>query len=113
MILTIYEGRSDVAKFTLIEGENFIGRKDAKSPLLPPQVDLGAYNRKNQVYERHACLTVNGTEAWLEDLGTHEGTYFVGLVKLEPGKKYPLIADDEFLVGGIHLVLFDDASQGW
>ena len=70
----------------LHDGENVIGR----DPDCPVRVNSPRVSR------RHACLTVDGTSATLEDLDSKNGTYLEG--RLVEGA-VPLSDGDEIIVG--------------
>ena len=76
-------GPNEVA---LHDGENLIGR----DPDCPVRIDSPRVSR------HHARLTVAGTSATLEDLGSKNGTYLEGL--LVEGAM-PLSDGDELVVG--------------
>jgi len=89
--------RDGLREFALHEGENTVGRQDADVLLT-----------HNTVSRRHALITVEDGKAYVEDLGSTNGTYVSGK-KLEPGEKVE-VADGTEVVFGSQTLLFKLAA---
>ena len=80
MQLVIVNGPEKGKVFELVPGQNFIGRADENSVVLP----------SGQVSRRHACVSLVDGRAFLEDLGSSNGTFVQGKrvdgkIELPPG----------------------------
>lgn len=82
------------------KNEIVIGREDPVSNVFP-DIDLGRYGGdEGGVSRRHARLTIQGAQCFLEDLKTVNHTY-VNKQQLQPGVKQPLNNGDELRFGRI------------
>ncbi len=87
------------AQFPLnIEGENLIGRMDPNRGIRP-EVDLSKYDPAARVSRRHAKIIVQGNQFFIEDLGSANGTYINGSMRLSPSKPQKLVSGDELKLG--------------
>ncbi|MGE0101816.1 MAG: protein kinase [Blastocatellales bacterium] len=87
------------AQFPLnIEGESLIGRMDPNRGIRP-EVDLSKYDPAARVSRRHAKIVAQGSQFFIEDLGSANGTFVNGSVKLSQGKPHMLISGDELKLG--------------
>ena len=84
-------------EFTLEEGENLVGRTSEAAVRIPSA----------KVSRRHARIRVDGGRAWLEDLGSRNGT-FLGKRRIDA--PVPLADGDEIGIGGAVLVFVSAAS---
>lgn len=102
-LVLIKEGQ-DVSEFPLEDGGNLIGRWDPDTKSFP-EVDLEDFDTDALVSRRHAIITVKANQASLEDLGSTNGTFLLGGVKLEPGTSAVVALGGEFIVGNLRLKL--------
>jgi serine/threonine-protein kinase len=87
------------AQFALnAEGESLIGRMDPNRGIRP-EVDLSKYDPAARVSRRHAKIVVQGSQFYIEDLGSANGTFINGSQKLLQGKLHPLMSGDELKLG--------------
>jgi serine/threonine-protein kinase len=75
-----------------------IGRWDADNGTFP-EVDLSQDDAANVVSRRHAKITVNNGEYFLEDVGSVNGTYVNRGPRLMPGSTQKLQNGDEVVMG--------------
>jgi serine/threonine-protein kinase len=80
------------------EGESFIGRMDPNRGIRP-EVDLSKYDPAARVSRRHAKIIVQGNQFFIEDLGSANGTFINGSVRLAQGKPHMLVSGDELKLG--------------
>jgi serine/threonine-protein kinase len=80
------------------EGENLIGRVDPNRGI-KPEVDLSKYDPAARVSRRHAKIVAQGNQFFIEDLGSANGTYINGQVRLTPKKPHMLTSGDEVKLG--------------
>ena len=102
-LVLIVEGH-EKAEFELGDGSNLIGRWDPEEKSFP-EVDLEDSDADSLVSRRHALLLLKEGAVYLEDLGSTNGTFLLGGVKLEPGRKVVLAVGGEFLVGNLRMRL--------
>lgn len=87
------------AQFPLnTEGESYIGRMDPNRGIRP-EVDLSKYDPAARVSRRHAKIVAQGSQFYIEDLGSANGTFINGSLKLPQGKPHPLSSGDELKLG--------------
>jgi serine/threonine protein kinase len=83
------------------EGESLIGRVDPNRGIRP-EVDLSRYDPAARVSRRHAKIIAQGSQFFLEDLGSANGTFInstTGQVRLSQGKPHALASGDELRLG--------------
>ena len=97
-VLTINRGRSAGKEFPIHEDEAYIGRWDADSGIFP-DVDLDADDPEAKVSRRHARITRRGSQYFIEDLGSTNGTFINRGRRLLPGDRQPLDDGDEIIIG--------------
>jgi serine/threonine-protein kinase len=81
-----------------IEGESLIGRMDPNRGIRP-EVDLSKYDPAARVSRRHAKIIVQGNQFFIEDLGSANGTFINGTMRLAPSKPHMLVSGDELKLG--------------
>jgi eukaryotic-like serine/threonine-protein kinase len=87
------------AQFPLsAEGENLIGRMDPNRGIRP-EVDLSRYDPAARVSRRHAKIIMQASQFYIEDLGSANGTFINGSLKLPSGKLHKLDNGDELKLG--------------
>jgi eukaryotic-like serine/threonine-protein kinase len=87
------------AQFPLnIDTENLIGRMDPNRGIRP-EVDLSKYDPAARVSRRHAKISSQGNQFIIEDLGSANGTFINGSVRLTQGKQHILESGDELKLG--------------
>ena len=87
------------AQFSLnIDSENLIGRMDPNRGIRP-EVDLSKYDPAARVSRRHAKISSQGNQFVIEDLGSANGTFINGSVRLTQGKQHTLVSGDELKLG--------------
>ena len=97
-VLTINRGHSAGKEFPVHEDEAYIGRWDADSGIFP-DVDLDADDPEAKVSRRHARITRRGSQYFIEDLGSTNGTFINRGRRLLPGDRQPLNDGDEIIIG--------------
>jgi hypothetical protein len=80
------------------EGDSLIGRVDPNRGIRP-EVDLSKYDPAARVSRRHARIVVQGTQFFIEDLGSANGTVINGSTKLSQGNRHLLMSGDELKLG--------------
>jgi serine/threonine protein kinase len=80
------------------DGDSLIGRVDPNRGIRP-EVDLSKYDPAARVSRRHARIVVQGTQFFIEDLGSANGTVINGSTKLSQGSRHLLISGDELKLG--------------
>jgi hypothetical protein len=95
---TINRGRAAGKEFPVHEEEAYIGRWDADSGIFP-DVDLDADDPEAKVSRRHARVTRRGSQYYIEDLGSTNGTFINRGRRLMPGDRQPLNDGDEIIIG--------------
>jgi FHA domain len=96
--LVIEKGRSTGKQFMLSDLESQIGRWDADGGIFP-DVDLDTDDPEAKVSRRHARITLNNGQYFLEDLGSTNGTFINRGKRLAPGQRQALCDGDEIIVG--------------
>ena len=96
--LVIEKGRSSGKQFMLSDTEAQIGRWDADGGIFP-DVDLDTDDPEAKVSRRHARITLNNGQYFLEDLGSTNGTFINRGKRLSPGQRQVLCDGDEIIVG--------------
>jgi hypothetical protein len=96
--LVIEKGRSTGKQFMLSDVEAHIGRWDADGGIFP-DVDLDTDDPEAKVSRRHARITVNNGQYFVEDLGSTNGTFINRGKRLTPGQRQALCDGDEIIVG--------------
>ena len=96
--LVIERGKSVGKQFTLSADDSQIGRWDADGGIFP-DVDLDSDDPEAKVSRRHARITVNEGQYFLEDLGSTNGTFVNRGKRLPAGERHPLKDGDEIIVG--------------
>jgi FHA domain-containing protein len=96
--LVIEKGRSTGKQFMLNDVEAQIGRWDADGGIFP-DVDLDTDDPEAKVSRRHARITLNNGQYFLEDLGSTNGTFVNRGKRLPPGQRQALCDGDEIIVG--------------
>src|SRR5262249_19127599 len=96
----IVMGTSEMsAQFPInIDGESLIGRLDPNRGIRP-EVDLSKYDPAARVSRRHARIVAQRAQFFIEDLGSANGTFVNGSVKLSQGKLHMLMSGDELKLG--------------
>ena len=64
-----------------------------------PDVDLDTDDPEAKVSRRHARITLNNGQYFLEDLGSTNGTFINRGKRLAPGQRQALCDGDEIIVG--------------
>ncbi|MBK6428552.1 MAG: FHA domain-containing protein [Blastocatellia bacterium] len=85
-------------EFAVAGGETNIGRWDADGGIFP-DVDLDQDDPEAKVSRRHARIMREGTQFFIEDLGSTNGTFINRGRRLLPGNRHPLNNGDEIIVG--------------
>jgi hypothetical protein len=80
------------------EHEITIGRVDPHRGIRP-DVDLTKYDPASRISRRHARITSRGSQFFVEDLGSANGTFVNGQKRLKPQEPYPLSAGDVVKIG--------------
>lgn len=75
-----------------------IGRWDPDGGAFP-EVDLTNDDAEAKVSRRHARIVLNGGAAFIEDMGSLNGTYVNRGSRLIPGEPHPLHDGDEIIIG--------------
>jgi serine/threonine-protein kinase len=96
--LIIERGGRIGKEFAVAGGETNIGRWDADGGIFP-DVDLDQDDPEAKVSRRHARIIREGTQFFIEDLGSTNGTFINRGRRLLPGNRHPLNNGDEIIVG--------------
>lgn len=80
------------------EGETLIGRLDPHRGIRPG-VDLSKYDPASRVSRRHARITMRGSQYFIEDLGSANGTIINGRNRLKPQQPLALTNGDLVKIG--------------
>jgi serine/threonine-protein kinase len=100
----------DSPVFTLEKDENLVGRRDPQSNIFP-EIDLSKFDPQTKISRRHARVWREGGNFMVEDLGSSNGTVFIGVssetVKLPPRQPRALTSGDKIRLGDttLHFVL--------
>jgi len=105
-VLTVVLGQTKGRVFEIGEGEHVVGRKDPEAKL-NPSIDLDQEDVDAKVSRRHAVLIIRDSRAFLEDLGSLNGTFIarLGNSPLERGHRVELAEGDELIFGNVSLKL--------
>ncbi len=96
--LIIERGGRIGKEFAVAGGETNIGRWDADGGIFP-DVDLDQDDPEAKVSRRHARIMREGSQFFIEDLGSTNGTFINRGRRLLPGNRHPLNNGDEIIVG--------------
>ena len=96
--LVIERGGRIGKEFAVAGGETNIGRWDADGGIFP-DVDLDQDDPEAKVSRRHARIVREGSQFYIEDLGSTNGTFINRGRRLLPGNRHPLNNGDEIIVG--------------
>ncbi len=80
------------------ENEITIGRVDPHRGIRP-EVDLSKFDPASRISRRHARITSRGSQFYIEDLGSANGTVVNGRTRLKPQEPYPLVNGDVLKIG--------------
>jgi serine/threonine-protein kinase len=100
----------DSPVFELEKDENLVGRRDPQSNIFP-EIDLSKFDPQTKISRRHARVWREGGNFLVEDLGSSNGTIFIGAasetVKLPPRQPRALTSGDKIRLGDttLHFVL--------
>jgi len=87
------------AQFPLAaENEITIGRVDPHRGIRP-DVDLSKFDPASRISRRHARVTSRGSQFYIEDLGSANGTIINGRTRLKAQEPYPLVNGDVLKIG--------------
>lgn len=102
--LVLLIGKNKGKEFALADGENLIGRADPDSEEVLA-VDLDEEDVEAKVSRQHAVILLESNHAFLEDLGSLNGTFVKTgeLTQLPAGTRHELHSGDEFVVGKVSL----------
>jgi hypothetical protein len=96
--LVVMDADTD-AQFPLpAENEISIGRVDPHRGIRP-DVDLSKFDPASRISRRHARVTSRGSQFYIEDLGSANGTIINGRTRLKPQEPYPLVNGDVLKIG--------------
>lgn len=80
------------------DNEVTIGRVDPHRGIRP-EIDLTKFDPASRISRRHARITSRGSQFFIEDLGSSNGTIINGQKRLKPQEPYPLTAGDVVKIG--------------
>ncbi len=87
------------AQFPLpADNEITIGRVDPHRGIRP-DIDLSKFDPASRISRRHARITSRGSQFYIEDLGSANGTIINGRARLKPQEPYPLVNGDVLKIG--------------
>jgi len=87
------------AQFPLpADNEITIGRVDPHRGIRP-DIDLSKFDPAARISRRHARITSRGSQFYIEDLGSANGTTVNGRTRLNPQEPYPLVNGDVIKFG--------------
>jgi len=87
------------AQFPLpADNEITIGRVDPHRGIRP-DIDLSKFDPASRISRRHARVTARGSQFYIEDLGSANGTIINGRTRLKPQEPYPLVNGDVLKIG--------------
>mgnify|MGYP000333051308 CR=1 FL=1 len=98
MKLTTLDTQQSVQTFTLDKENNLVGRADPHAQIFP-EVDLTAHDPQTKVSRRHARIYRTGTQFFIEDLSSANGTFINGSVHVQPKTPHPLNNGDVVKLG--------------
>ncbi len=91
--------RGDGKEFPITLARTVVGR--SQDPSDAPDIDLAALNRGiERVSRRHAEIIRRGSDFFIRDLGSMNGTFIAGLGKLGRDQLYKLKDRDQVILGG-------------
>ena len=97
--LTIVDTDLPSAQFPVpSESELLIGRLDPNRGIRP-EVDLSRYDPAARVSRKHARIMVRGGQFFIEDLGSANGTFINGRLRLKPQELHALTSGDMIRIG--------------
>jgi len=96
--LVILDAEDDEQYPIATDIEMVIGRNDPHRGIRP-EVDLSKYDPASRVSRRHARITVRGDLFFVEDLGSANGTFINGNMRLPPREPYLLANGDVIQIG--------------
>jgi hypothetical protein len=97
--LVVIDTQSSNAQFPLpSESEILIGRLDPNRGIRP-EVDLSRYDPAARVSRKHARICVRGGQFFIEDLGSANGTFINGRIRLKPQELHTLQSGDVIKIG--------------
>lgn len=98
--LVVLRGLRKGAEYILQEGENLVGRSDGN----PVEVDLEDQELPERIWasRQHAKITLNEQGAFIEDLGSSNGT-FLNRQRIEEGESHRLHGEDVIQIGAVQL----------
>jgi len=87
------------AQFPLpADNEITVGRVDPHRGIRP-DIDLSKFDPASRISRRHARITSRGSQFYIEDLGSANGTFVNGRTRLKPQEPYPLVNGDIIKIG--------------
>lgn len=102
MYLLVVRGSTKGKQFELEPGENLIGRWDPDNGSFP-EIDLESDDSETKVSRKHAIVVCENGTAFLEDIGSRNGTYLNRGARLNEGERQQLTHGDEIVVGKVIL----------
>ncbi len=102
--LRVIKGGGSGRVFKLEQGTNLIGRWDADAGSFP-EIDLENDDIEAKVSRKHAVIECRGSQVFVRDIGSLNGTFINRGPRLEQGKDNPLNIGDEIIVGKTFLKL--------
>ena len=102
--LVVMRGDTKGKSFWIEEGENLIGRWDPEAGAFP-DIDLDAEDVDAKVSRKHAVLERRGTQFWITDLDSRNGTFLNRGARLMPSQKQEIKIGDEIIIGKTFLTL--------
>jgi hypothetical protein len=97
--LVVLDVEGGNVQFPIIpDGETLIGRLDPHRGIRP-SVDLSKYDPASRVSRRHARITLRGSQYFIEDLGSANGTIVNGRNRLKPQQPVALANGDLVKIG--------------
>ncbi len=96
--LTTLDTMRSIQNFKLDKENNLIGRADPHAQIFP-EVDLTSHDPQTKVSRRHARIFKQGSQFFIEDLSSANGTFVNGTVHLQPKTPHPLANGDVVKLG--------------
>jgi len=97
MKLKVLKGAKPGREFTILEGENLLGRAlDAKGCNL---IDLADEDLDQKISNEHALIEKHGSSVKIRDLGSLNGTYVNSQNRLSEGNEIDLKNGDRLILG--------------
>lgn len=97
-LLVVDAEKSNIQFPVPADGEVLIGRLDPNRGIRP-EVDLSHYDPAARVSRKHARIMVRGTQFFIEDLGSANGTFINGRLRLKPQQVHALSSGDMIKIG--------------